>query len=366
MTPLIRNNRGILQEATYEEAVKAIVENISGKETAGIVSSRLPHETLDAFRGFIKTKPGGGIIDTTDGEIFRTISSCLNKDGNLFGDESTIADIPDGDYILIIGADPQMTNPVISTVIRRTVNKSKAKLAIINEEADVLPRWSYLWMNPVKGTEGQLIRGVIKTIVSKGWSEHEIDSSLARELESVDIDTVAQQCHVKRDDIEELARDYSQASKAVIIYGDKLLSSDTSAVSGIATLVSLAEGKSASMLLKPEANSRGAWDKGLAEGITGKPESFYLLLGDDMADEKLLKQIDGAGYLVVQASYPSPVTEKADVVIPSPIWSERSGSYTTIDGRNVTARSVVTPAITVKQDAEFLKSIMAESGMRIR
>ncbi len=365
ITPLFRDSQGELKESTWEEAISAIVRKVSGKKTAGIVSSRLPVETLNVFRNFIKRATGGGAIDTTDGEVFRAISSGMKKTQGVFDDEGTVKDIAVADYILLVGADPQSTNPVVSTVIRRTVNKTKAKLTIINEKADVLPLWSYLWLNPKKDSEPQVIKSIIKIIINNKWNKAGPGSIMENELETIDLETVARKSEVSKADLETIAREYSQAKNPFIIYGEKLLSGDVSAVNGLATLAAVTGNSKGFMSLKPAANSRGAWEMGLAEGIMEKPEGLYLLLGDDTPDENLLKRIEGLDYLVVQASYRSPAVEKADVVLPSPIWAEKSGSYITLDGRLVKSQSVLKPVDTIKQDAEILTMIAEKLGYKI-
>jgi NADH dehydrogenase/NADH:ubiquinone oxidoreductase subunit G len=57
--------------------------------------------------------------------------------------------------------------------------------------------------------------------------------------------------------------------------------------------------------------------------------------------------------------------EKADVVIPSPIWAERSGSYITLDGRLVKAKSVLKAMNGIKQDGEILTMIAEKLGHKI-
>ncbi len=363
--PLVRDGHGELKESTWEDALSIVARKVSGRKTAGIVSSRMPVETLKVFRQFIKNVAGGGAIDTTDGGFFRAISSGMKKTNGLFDEEGSVKDITDADYILLVGADPQVTNPVIGTVIRRTVNKNKAKLAIINEKADVLPLWSYLRLNPKKASEALIIKGIIKTIVNNKWNKTGLDPVMEDELETIDLETVARQSEVSKDDLEIVAREYSQAKRPFIIYdiySENLFSGDVSVVTGLANLAAVTGNSKRIMSLKPAANSRGAWEMGLAEGIMIKPEGLYLLLGDDTADENLLEQIDGLDYLIVQTSYHSPAVEKADVVLPSPIWAERSGSYITLDGRSVKAKSVLKPVDGIKQDEEILTMIAEKLG----
>jgi predicted molibdopterin-dependent oxidoreductase YjgC len=188
---------------------------------------------------------------------------------------------------------------------------------------------------------------------------------MENELETIDLETVTRMSEVSKADLEIIAREYSQAKNPFIIYGEKLLSGDVSAVTGLATLAAVTGNSKGFLSLKPAANSRGAWEMGLAEGIMEKPQGLYLLLGDDTPDEYLLKRIEGLDYLVVQASHRSHAVEKADVVLPSPIWAEKSGSYITLDGRLVKSHSVLKPMDTIKQDAEILAMIAEKLGYKI-
>jgi len=118
--------------------------------------------------------------------------------------------------------------------------------------------------------------------------------------------------------------------------------------------------------LKPGANSRGAWELGLAGGIKqDKPQGLYLFLADEPVDEELLNRVKGVDFLVVQASYHSPVTSMADVVLPSPIWAEREGKYVAMDGRIGGLKRVLQPREGLPQDEEILVGIAQKSGVKL-
>ncbi|MEI6186839.1 MAG: molybdopterin-dependent oxidoreductase, partial [Dehalococcoidia bacterium] len=55
--------------------------------------------------------------------------------------------------------------------------------------------------------------------------------------------------------------------------------------------------------------------------------------------------------------YRSPITEKADVVLPSLLWTESKGSYTTIDGINKKTSPMVKARSEIKTDADTLKEV---------
>jgi NADH dehydrogenase/NADH:ubiquinone oxidoreductase subunit G len=113
--------------------------------------------------------------------------------------------------------------------------------------------------------------------------------------------------------------------------------------------------------LKPRGNSRGAWELGIANqnGMAkAKPKMIYVLMCDDrfeMGD--WADQVDQAEFLVVQASYRSPLTDCADVVLPSPIWAERKGKYVSLDGKVGNSHKVLEPPSGIKDDVEIITKL---------
>lgn len=97
------------------------------------------------------------------------------------------------------------------------------------------------------------------------------------------------------------------------------------------------------IFLKQGVNSHGAWDLGIANKDikSQKPRGLYLLLSDDTINNGWLEWLKGIDYLVVQASYNTPVVDFADVVLPSRTWAERGGSYVTAGRRLATAHPVI-------------------------
>lgn len=101
---------------------------------------------------------------------------------------------------------------------------------------------------------------------------------------------------------------------------------------------------------------------GLAKGIKEESKGLYLLLADELDNETLLPRLKGINFLIVQASYHSPITEMADVVFPSPIWAEREGEYGSRDGRLLKANKVLEPPDGLLQDEVIFAKISENMG----
>ena len=69
-------------------------------------------------------------------------------------------------------------------------------------------------------------------------------------------------------------------------------------------------------------------------------------------------------FIVAQASYLSPLTEKADLVLPTAIWSEQTSTLTNIEGRIQNINKAVEPLGEAKPDWEVLQ-LLAEKWARI-
>jgi assimilatory nitrate reductase catalytic subunit len=96
----------------------------------------------------------------------------------------------------------------------------------------------------------------------------------------------------------------------------------------------------------------------IANATKNGAKAAYLLLADDYIDDPgLWDSLKGIEFIVVQASYGSPVIPLAHVVIPSPITSETEGNYTTLDGMIKSASRLLQPPDGVKQDGEVFQEI---------
>lgn len=344
---MVRNKKGELEECSLDRAVDAVAERIKGLKggLAALASTCYPSETLALFNKFVRESVGSDNIDTLDGRSYRLIASGIaryngkNKGLDL---ECSADEILDADCIMLVGADPLKTNPIIASMILRAEHKG-AKLIVVDASQDALPLWSSLWLKPKAGTEGALLSGLAKTIVAKGLAKGKAASRAKG-------DGASKVTGVASADLEAAATIYGSAKKAVIVYGDGLLErKDPALVTslfGLAALAGNVAGDSLRVIsLKSGGNSRGAWEKGMAskDVLSQKPKAVYLLLGDEEPSAELVKWLRGVDFLIVQARYRSPATEMARVVLPSSSWTEREGSYVSLDGKVKNAQRVLTP-----------------------
>jgi predicted molibdopterin-dependent oxidoreductase YjgC len=219
---------------------------------------------------------------------------------------------------------------------------------VINSGRDVFPGHADLWLQPREGTEGTLIDGLINRLTSGTYKIEGICETTELELEKVEKGIAM----------------YGEAQRPVIIYGDGIVQQgEPTIITSLLRLSAIkgetADGRLRIISLKSNANSRGAWDLGLASGFLAKDvKGVYVLLGDDeLKDERLLTQLKGVDSLVVQASFHSSLTAMAQVVLPSPIWGEREGEHVTMDGQAHRSQRALDPPKGVKGDEEILAEL---------
>ena len=375
-SPMIRNSEGKLEGCTLDKAVKVIIEKMveANGDFAGIISTRLPNETITSFHKLFQEVLGSNLIDTLDGKISRTIIQGIEqfegKERGL-GIECSIEEILEADCIMVVEGDPEKTNPIIGTYIRKAIKQRGAKLIVIDPSRTTFPLRTDLWLKPKAGSEKYLLNGLVKILADRGLvASGKASAELVKDLSQYEVDKVAEATGIDEEDLRKAVEVYGSAERGVIIYGEVLLlEDDPELVTSLLTLADITGNQVGDKLrvisLKPNANSRGAWESGIAKGIESKTiKGLYLLLGDDNINmnEELLSWLKGIGALIVQASYQSPITAMADLVVPSPIWAERGGTYVSMDGHILKSKQVLQVGDGLLQDKEILVKIARELG----
>jgi NADH dehydrogenase/NADH:ubiquinone oxidoreductase subunit G len=88
-------------------------------------------------------------------------------------------------------------------------------------------------------------------------------------------------------------------------------------------------------------------------------------LGDDFVSKRLVAKLEKVPYLVVQASYGSALTERADLVLPVSIWAEETGHTLNAEGRLQFAEAAVTAPEGVRSNVDVLKEVARALGVTV-
>jgi formate dehydrogenase major subunit len=369
-TPLKRNSKGQLVSCSYDEAFEAIAKKLGASDgVAGLASGRANSEALKAFSELME-KLGSKLVDTLDGDDCRTVTQGIAKfDGKSGLDmEAKLEDILAADSIVVIGAHPTKTHPVIGSYVMRAASKNKAQLIVIDPLRNPFSFRASVWLKPPEGKKELVINALGKSVLDHLSAKAAADKGkYAAAFKDTDIKKAGKDLGIDVHDIVKAGEILAGSKNGVIIYGSGILQyKDAALVATVLNLAALIGDKPRVISLKRYGNSRGAWDLGLvnskisvaADLARGKAKGLYLLLADDLSNSQALADsMKGVEFSVVQASYRSPVTEKADVVLPSLLWTENKGSYTSIDGISKKTVPMVKANPAIKSDADTLKEV---------
>jgi len=215
-----------------------------------------------------------------------------------YGTPAKIQDVLDADFIVVAGAQPLEYQRVIGYFIHRAADKG-ATLAVISESENALSERADMM--------------------------------------------------VPYAEADKIAKAAAEANKLVLVYSVGIKPEAIEAFKSLGDKVHF-------LALDPARNAKGAEAAGLAPMELEKADTLFFLLGEQSEDDALLSKVNGA-FTVVQASYYSPLVECADVVLPGPIWAERTGHVTNLEGKVFVVNPVLPMPEGIRDDAEVLASL---------
>jgi formate dehydrogenase major subunit len=223
--------------------------------------------------------------------------------------QSKLEDIAKSDIILVVGCDPLNDQPVASFIIKRAIDKG-ARLIVIDDKINALSPFAFM--------------------------------------------------NIKTTDISQAIEIAKRADNPFILYG-------TGISKPAATELKKLEDKAKYIIVESGVNTVAAAALGLNNGYNPVAlKLLYVLLGEqNYKGDDLFKGIPSDAFIVAQASYLSPLAEKADLVLPAAIWSEQSSSLTNIEGRIQSINKAVEPLGEAKPDWEALQLLSMQLGKNI-
>jgi formate dehydrogenase major subunit len=215
-----------------------------------------------------------------------------------YGNEAELADILDADFIVVAGAQPLEYQRVVGYFVYRAGDQG-ATVAVI------------------AGSETKMSERADMTVP-----------------------------YAQAAEVAEAAAD---AEKVALIYS---VGVEPEALAAFESLADRVYG----LPLSPARNLMGAQAVGLAPTAPNGAATQLFLLAEQSEDEALVDGLDDA-FTIVMAGYRSPLVERADVVLPTPIWAERTGHVTNLEG----SVKPLSPALEMpegtRDDAEVLAAL---------
>jgi len=330
LTPMIKKG-GSLKAATWDEALEMAATSLkpaSGKGDAGIAafaSSRLPIEALSTFKQLFRDQLKSNLVTSLDeGEYTRASSKVAEELKKPF--EGKLKDLETADCVVSFGVDLVKEHEVAGFMIKRNIPLG-TKLIVVDAKPNSLDNLAQLKVQP----------------------KDKIDSEFIKSLASSNDDKS-----------EEFIRLLTGSKATVFVYGKGI--SDSS----LKEIIHLAENYKAKVIgLKGEANGLTASLLGLDQELYLKDHQVvYVALGDQEPSQQLIKTLEKAPFLIVQASYVSPLTARADIVLPVENWAEVEGHYLNLEGKLLESHRALKPVEETRSNDDALKSLAEKLGMK--
>jgi formate dehydrogenase major subunit len=364
-TPLMKKN-GKLEPVPWNEALKAVADQlrpISGQKdgVAAIVSTKLPAETLTAFKDLFA---GNELVTATEeGLPTASVSKFAEKQGSFEGKLNVLCN---ADTVLCMGADAGRTHMVAGFMFKRNMPKG-TRLINIDPEENELDDLANLSLKPKTGSDLALILGLQAIVVKEDLGRRPL---LLPDADSL-IQKAVEETGVSLDQLTQTARVLANSITPVILFGKGITAQrDETLVEELyklAVLVGAVDSERLGLLsLKGAANSLTAALLGLDQAIElNGQKAVYVAVGDDYVSRSFVERVSKAPYLVVQASYESKLTEQADVVLPVSIWSEQEGHYINLDGRIRKTQKVFSAPENVRDNLTVLNELATRMNISL-
>jgi formate dehydrogenase major subunit len=362
---LVRRN-GELKAATWEDAldvVTAKLRSLSGSNGNGVAamsSTRLPTEALYIFKQLFAEKMGSDMVTSIEEGVPTALpGQVARKMDRPF--EGSLEDIETADCVIAIGVDLIANHQVAGFFVKRALPMG-TRLVVIDPFDNGLHELAHFSLRPKKGSDYDLLLGLMEAVTSQGLAKQKAgaDYDLAKHTP----DVASQKTGIPAETIRQAAGLIGSAQNPAFIYGKGITRGENPTV--LEALLELArmigaldEDHSGVIGTKGQANSMTAGLYELDKTFEAKgQQAVYLALGDDHASQRLIER-------TVQASYVSPVTEMADVVLPVETWAEQEGHFLNLEGRLQEANRALTPPQEVRSHVDVFRAIADGVGVKL-
>lgn len=320
-----------LREASWQEALNLIAETISTilpRKAAMLVGDMASAEEIYALKLLADSLEWKNIDCRQDGTI---LDPNLGRATTLFN--STIEGIDQADAILLIGANPRLEAPVLNARIRGRWAAGALQVGVIGANEDLTYATHYIGASPQSlnqldknsGNFAEILRTAKNPMIIIGQAALKGEHGKANLIAAAKI----------ADAYDALRADWN---------GFNILHTAASRVAGL------------ELGFVPDA-SHHSMPEILNQAKLGQIDFIYSL-GADEFDTKAL----GNAFVVYQGSHGDKGATRADVILPSAAYTEKSGTYMNMEGRVQQTNRAIFPPNEAKEDWAILRALSGTIG----
>jgi len=375
--PMVKGKDGTWKEESWDRSLALVAETLKsirraqgGDALFGLASSALSNEELLQFRDLMAKGCSAGHVGSLDGRHFHAVSKAWELKGEPLK-EATWKMIPEADFILLLGANPYQTQPVVSTLVRRAILERGVPVGVAGDMDHTPPFAAFQF--PVKDEDLPLLIKAFRAAVAEaGKKISQKSKGTARSKGGVE----AGLPKGAKKAFQDMVSAFVRSTRPLILVGEAVTGLKSPSAFQDAVKVALSKGLDSGdvlrlMVLKPYGNSVGAWKLGLSSNGGAKAGKSWkgglLCLGhpNDLASTAMaeLRNLNFLG--VISPYFPETLADCAHVVLPKPLRLESRGTYTSVDGWETGfAEKVLDPPEGVKDSWEMLNILADQIGFR--
>jgi formate dehydrogenase alpha subunit len=421
--PLIKADDGFREGAWEEALVHVAAEFVRIKDTHGadalaaFGSARCTNEENYLFQRFTRGVLGTNNID--NGSRLYSAASRLGLGTSIgyAGTTGTIDSLEKSQVIMVIGADPEISAPVVAYAIKRAARLKGAELIVVDPRRTSAVQFARIWLRPRAGTDIALLNGMAKVIIDEKKLDAEFVTRMTDNfagwsdgLKKYTPQYVQELCGVPAKDLLKAARILADAGQASIVYGNGITQQahGTGAVSAIANLAMLTGNAGGIFALQRENNALGACDMGvlpdflpgyqsvdnaqdrkkfeerwqcalpvqagmtalemMAAARAGTLKGIFIMGENPVASfpqPSIVKEaLVALDFLVVSDMFLTDTARQASVVLPAASFAEKNGTFTNFAGVVQRVSKAIGPVGESLPDGEIILRLAAAMDAR--
>ncbi len=232
LTPMARVD-GALREVSWDHALGVVAAELEriraayGPDSLAVLGSpRCTNEENYLLQRFARAVLGTNNVDNGSRLYASPVRLGLGRTLGSPGTAGSLDALERSRMILVVGADPDSSAPVVAYAIRRAVKFGGARLVLVDPRKTALSPLASLWLRPRVGTDVALLNGLARVVVSEGLLNEPFVSArvygleaFSRSLEPFSADRVEEITGVPGDDLRRAARLFATARGASIVFG---------------------------------------------------------------------------------------------------------------------------------------------------
>jgi NADH dehydrogenase/NADH:ubiquinone oxidoreductase subunit G len=317
-------------------------------------------------------------VGSLDAEHFKAVSKAWELKGEPLK-EASWKMIPEADFILLLGANPYQTQPIVSTLVRKAILERGVPVGWVGDMDHVPPFASFRF--PVKAENLAFFTKAFRAEAAEtGRKISQKGKGSARgKQEATDLSGLLKEAGLPKGakkSFQDMVSAFVRSANPVILVGEAVTGLKSASVFQDVVKLALSKGRDSDhglklMVLKPYGNSVGAWKLGLSSNGVSKSKDAWkgglLCLGHPKdLNSKALAELGNLDFLgVISPYFPETLADRCQVVLPKPLSLESAGTYTSVDGWETGfVEKILEPPEGVKDSWETLSLLAEQMGFR--